>query len=1380
MLNFLRYGDKIILQSSFTNKDSESWGLLSAEGFYNERIYFETLGGEPSKSTSKNLRDNIFVVCPSLDYEFHKEYSTSLNFYDKIEKMKNNTLNSDGINRNKIDRVLDDLKQKMIKLQAKMDQEVSINKKIMKESKGRYVRYTDAVQLLHHKSKYFLTSRNVSSNTSTIGYQAEISRTFSEGMLMKILPRFNPFQDGDYIQSGDEVKIQAVETEFYLAINPYESFTDYSTFNAIKFDSIEGNQMNNLNFLNNDPKFGIYFNNTSKNGWKICIFQAYEANKGDKMCWSDLFRVIHFENGLLLTIQNSPDMDGKLLVLENSEAIDRSKGYSKYLWQAESVNLTEDSISTESLSHIKDFALRNIYANKITGLDDKDKISIVENIERQVADKYSINFVKRMLSMRGARVKEPALQKHDGDAESKPTTFTNSANYYLTCKNTPGSVLYLQSVYSESQRQMPEEVTQKLQISVEFTTNKEDSFIVQRISKEEQYWIFRALSLVKHLKSFIGIRNFENFIKKIDLYLVEIVMFIFDDKSVLSLQFPDLLKYKRSTPNMTKQLILQEFNMFELLIKILDKLNSDSGILVNKKIINKERLTENNFLSERVNFCKSKIYHCLLYLIKDNHVNQIYLSKWIDEFIKRVFESDDADSASAFNYESIIKSILRDNSGAVRGRLNAELIQAKLDGIPNPQLRFNKFVRILFFLCNAFSKNRTEMAEFLDDLLFERNAGLLRYLQYDLVTDCHYIRDGNNEPVELASYDKDRDEVFQFSKYFEVLNIIAESKEKLIMQKLRSIYIQQYDVVVSTLELPMLYDRLKEQLVKFVFNIWIKFYPNHKIKDLFNIKSIDAITTMSRNCFIDNSLYVSKGDYSRVTQTVLSMLRSRYFYNYTDKSNSGCQISEFQNTVFRATVWLFDYGILKERAEIKQVVESVFGFCLSTKIYSERLIKLLNAILKYNLNCTLTTFIRSLNELQQPFAPVEAGVLAPIATDMRIKKTYNLTIDRFSQKLWQAMYSDGIGFLAGLSKKLMLGMLDFVLDNENMIRNTKSKTTDEILSFMEKIFYYKKYAFKRFTEILYVTPKHQAKYQSALDTYFALKKLANIAFDKGTMASISSLLETIIEKCIGSESDYKLYRLIVEQYSGGNNNAYQADKLFYNIDIIFGSKAFDKVMQLMLSKANILDSLLKLLRSVDVNGKTTSRLYDKIIMAIGMVCAGNTAVSRYFWKKRSSDILELLETDRISYLFLLNVMIANNSEALKNYPKILELFKKLDKGKLLLDVIGSKAIDSYFISRIFTNLALYHNRLIIYNQSAISSDLTHLLSNNADLFERVVEYCNNTKNNENAVYNSEDIVYTVVNPDIAAVCALLNLLAILTKGHNSQKTNALRNMVSLK
>ena len=74
-----------------------------------------------------------------------------------------------------------------------MDIEKKNNEQIISKQKGQLFCYEDKFQLRHYISKYYLNSRNICSNTSAIGYVVELSKNFSESMILKILPKYKSF-----------------------------------------------------------------------------------------------------------------------------------------------------------------------------------------------------------------------------------------------------------------------------------------------------------------------------------------------------------------------------------------------------------------------------------------------------------------------------------------------------------------------------------------------------------------------------------------------------------------------------------------------------------------------------------------------------------------------------------------------------------------------------------------------------------------------------------------------------------------------------------------------------------------------------------------------------------------------------------------------------------------------------------------------------------------------------------------------------------------------------------------------------------------------------------------------------------------------------------
>ena len=74
--------------------------------------------------------------------------------------------------------------------------------------------------------------------------------------------------------------------------------------------------------------------------------------------------------------------------------------------------------------------------------------------------------------------------------------------------------------------------------------------------------------------------------------------------------------------------------IFEILIKILDKLNTDYMILERKKNNeNEDDISSFATIYQIFTDCKNNVFYSFLYLIKNHEKNQEYLSKWVEEFI---------------------------------------------------------------------------------------------------------------------------------------------------------------------------------------------------------------------------------------------------------------------------------------------------------------------------------------------------------------------------------------------------------------------------------------------------------------------------------------------------------------------------------------------------------------------------------------------------------------------------------------------------------------------------------------------------------------------------------------------------------------------------
>lgn len=72
--SYLRYGDYITINSPFSDKNSKkNIGYISAKGFFDKKVYFQTHDPEQDTSIITNYRDLVFQVWPLLSFEAYKQ-----------------------------------------------------------------------------------------------------------------------------------------------------------------------------------------------------------------------------------------------------------------------------------------------------------------------------------------------------------------------------------------------------------------------------------------------------------------------------------------------------------------------------------------------------------------------------------------------------------------------------------------------------------------------------------------------------------------------------------------------------------------------------------------------------------------------------------------------------------------------------------------------------------------------------------------------------------------------------------------------------------------------------------------------------------------------------------------------------------------------------------------------------------------------------------------------------------------------------------------------------------------------------------------------------------------------------------------------------------
>lgn len=159
------------------------------------------------------MRDFVFQVMPRMNYDAFKEYSTFKKIFDKNSGLGVPGAKSTVTQQDKI---------KMGNLSKKLQEEVSMNKKILDRRRGELVTYGDELQLFHYDSKSFLEG---SKNCSEIDKSCNMIKLNSQGSKMVcfvVEPRYKYRNEGQSVNYGDVVVFRNLKSNQYLHISTAE------------------------------------------------------------------------------------------------------------------------------------------------------------------------------------------------------------------------------------------------------------------------------------------------------------------------------------------------------------------------------------------------------------------------------------------------------------------------------------------------------------------------------------------------------------------------------------------------------------------------------------------------------------------------------------------------------------------------------------------------------------------------------------------------------------------------------------------------------------------------------------------------------------------------------------------------------------------------------------------------------------------------------------------------------------------------------------------------------------------------------------------------------------------------------------------------------
>ena len=181
--NFLRTGDLV------TFKYVRFQSYLSGEGILNEDVFVN-----PNISS---FEDHLFQVCAQ------RQYSAKLEYEDFVEKT--------GGDQNEME---ESAKRHFIALVRGKGNEIRMNEVYMKHKIGNNVLFGDTVQLLHVKSRKYLTVKpGVVARDERENMSVYLSSEGDQYSWIQLLPRYKIDREGDRISNNTEVVMHVSERQ---------------------------------------------------------------------------------------------------------------------------------------------------------------------------------------------------------------------------------------------------------------------------------------------------------------------------------------------------------------------------------------------------------------------------------------------------------------------------------------------------------------------------------------------------------------------------------------------------------------------------------------------------------------------------------------------------------------------------------------------------------------------------------------------------------------------------------------------------------------------------------------------------------------------------------------------------------------------------------------------------------------------------------------------------------------------------------------------------------------------------------------------------------------------------------------------------------------
>jgi hypothetical protein len=1385
MPDVLHYGDKILLTAQAGLPGYQFWGMVWAEGFFNEDLLFQKIDNLKSKSCNINIRSYMFEVRPVLRYEFHTDYFNCLKQYQDIENLEKNRF-AEKYDKTKLKVVLASLSCKLQILNDKMKKENLRNKDIIKNMKGEIVRYGATIQLVHSSSRSLVTPKLSSPNTKSIAFGTRVSTKLSEQMHFTFLPISNSFDVGDAIVIGDEVVIKSISNGFYFSIN----LDSDKSKDGLDFDisGINTNNASNLPMFTGKDYLSTCLTHKIRNNWKTVLVRAFKVDK-KYLHWDDIIRIRHKESGNYIchepqeeSSNNEESKDCNEIIIKSYNNVigeGSTLDYCRNVWQIDFTEFSYDTMLRVNEHNIKLVHLKSLHENKTMSwvrayrrmneesteikninifakeiiydeVEPRRAFYMQENKDMVVYVKAVIGFetVQRPLYFRNTRHGSSLKSVSNSVAPDNKVKLKekikinlqiDSASLYMDLLEKPMGRLStsLRSVHirpSFADRTIDYASSSKNRVIFSKKSSDENSFELERFSKKEKMYFFYGKHVTQYFTTSINIRNYESFLKKVLSITDKLIKYLFDKEDCNEYNPQNDEETEGGSVNPLKQKMLKDFGVFEILTRVLPKLNNEFS-LIKKKVSTQIGNYDSFSANEEVNKAKRRCFDCIFLLIQDSILNQQYLLKWLDEFINNFFSTKEADEIDKENYQKLIKIIIQHNNTKIQSKFNVDVIAEKINVLPTLNEKFIKLIETLRFLHSIFNStnNMCELYKLVHRLLFEKFPFLIKQIHYDELQKKYCIDNFAGQKTNFKIYNKSHEEKYHFSKYIKAITLYTENNNPMIIKDLQKRCKDYLTIFQRHLKIGDISETLKRLFLTFIKNVWVNFYPNSDVRFSLYLKNFKSISTFaSTTFFIDTDLFVAfetlenkikikrkdlslniierskksealssskpklaeinaqRSIHNEILNVLLEIIAEPYFPSYS---------SEYHDVVFKFFNTFLKIGFIKAKAQINQITERLMNHIHNSRTVSEPILDFLINIFQFEYSYSFNMSLKKLQVGRTKLEDLEVGIfncLRPAQNSLH--KPGESQLRNVIDFACEDLFSNSQAYLSLFGARFMSIAMECF--------NNRNHCQMNILQTFRSIFQLRVNYIAHLKKSTFCNTENSNDYYYAYEIRLNLLEILKESNEASVIDYLLSTIDNLVSFIIKRFGFEEIYNTIISQVKP-NSEEYAVQMVYFYLYTLKMAPDFD--LQGIVYKLEIVDLVFQVLEALDLNFDEYLEFYSKTFFFLFLVVKNNQEIAKDIWKRFREQVFSSLGFLSSSSLMFICELTFENAYISRNEGDVKEILIAMMKTIESSDDNARRISNQwFFIFKLMNNLTTLDGRIVIANRVFIVNTLQRI------------------------------------------------------------------------